>query len=29
MSPVVFVLNTYLAEGAGANLVQVTGADLD
>lgn len=29
MSPVAFVLNTYLAEGAGANLVQVTGADLD
>jgi hypothetical protein len=29
MSPVVFALNTYLAEGAGANLIQVTGADLD
>lgn len=29
MSPVAFALNTYLAEGAGANLVQVTGADLD
>ena len=29
MSPVVYVLNTYLAEGAGANLVQVTGAELD
>ncbi len=29
MSLVAFALNTYLAEGAGANLVQVTGADLD
>jgi hypothetical protein len=29
MSPVAFVLNTYLVEGAGANLVEVTGADLD
>ncbi|MGQ9371733.1 DUF2357 domain-containing protein [Azospirillum sp. ST 5-10] len=28
MSPVAFALNTYLAEGAGANLVQVAGADL-
>jgi len=29
MSPVAFALNTYLAEGAGANLVHVAGADLD
>ena len=29
MSRVAFALNTYLAEGAGANLVEVTGADLD
>jgi cold shock CspA family protein len=29
ISPIAFALNTYLAEGAGANLVQVTGADLD
>lgn len=29
MSSVAFALNTYLAEGAGANLVQVAGADLD
>jgi len=29
MSPVAFALNTYLAEGAGANLVQVAGAEFD
>lgn len=29
MSPVAFALNMYLAEGAGANLVHVAGADLD
>ena len=29
MSPVAFALNTYLAEGASANLVYVTGAELD
>jgi cold shock CspA family protein len=29
MSPVAFALNSYLAEGAGANLVHVAGAELD
>jgi cold shock CspA family protein len=29
MSPAVFALNTYLAEGAGANLVHVAGAEVD
>jgi hypothetical protein len=29
MSAVAFALNSYLAEGAGANLVHVAGADLD
>ncbi len=29
MSPVAFALNTYLADGAGANLVHVAGAELD